>query len=309
MQVRRTFFEMDKPSPVPPNSRAVLGSAWRNGSKSVGKTVGSMPMPVSRISNRITTRLSSSYSWLQAKVTEPVGRFGTVSIGHKSRWNQTPLTRLGELDGIAEAVGEDLAQTEAVAEERPLVERLNVFDKLESLLLSDDAEKASVVERFCDQERARFERESVLFDFAQVEDRADQFQQSVGAPHCLLNQRALILAQPARVVQQEFADAEDAGDRGPDLVRDGRQELRLEAVCFARGVLRSGALLQRHLGFDELGHVRTDDDAARDGVGVRVDLRNRRVAAEGDELAGAVVVSCADADVRVRRLALTRQRW
>ena len=57
-----TFLQMVKPSPVPPNRRAVLESAWLKGLNSLLRTSSSMPIPVSSMVNR--TSIDSSFSLL-----------------------------------------------------------------------------------------------------------------------------------------------------------------------------------------------------------------------------------------------------
>ncbi len=48
---RASSREIDRPSPVPPNLRLVVPSAWRNASKMICWCSAAMPMPVSRTAN------------------------------------------------------------------------------------------------------------------------------------------------------------------------------------------------------------------------------------------------------------------
>ena len=66
-----TFLQIVKPSPVPPNRRAVLESAWLKGLNNLLRTSSSIPIPVSSTVNN--TSIDSSFSRLATtdSLTEP----------------------------------------------------------------------------------------------------------------------------------------------------------------------------------------------------------------------------------------------
>ena len=88
--------EIVRPSPVPPYLRVVELSACANGSKMALALLGGMPMPVSRTVNCSARRPSSG--WLLS-----------------ARRASDHFALLGELDGVADQVDEDLAQAARVA--------------------------------------------------------------------------------------------------------------------------------------------------------------------------------------------------
>lgn len=112
----------------------------------------------------------------------------TVQVGH---------TLSSKLDAVAERVDEDLTQSEPIAEQGTLVRLSEILDKLEALLLCDHGEEPRVHEGVGEREGRRLERELARFDFAHVEDGADEVKQDLAAAEGLFDEGALILAQSA----------------------------------------------------------------------------------------------------------------
>ena len=96
--------EMASPSPVPPCRRRTAASACSNSKNRNGSASAAMPMPVS--STVMAMRTSSDSG---APSPAPLVARATVT--------STPPA-VGELDGVADQVGEDLAQPNLVAQQR-----------------------------------------------------------------------------------------------------------------------------------------------------------------------------------------------
>ena len=91
-----SLAEIVRPSPVPPNRRVVEPSACSNGWKIVSSFSAGMPMPVSATEKRRTTLSSPSSS---------------------RSTDDDDFASLGELDGVADQVDQDLAQPAGVADQ------------------------------------------------------------------------------------------------------------------------------------------------------------------------------------------------
>ena len=105
------FVEIARPRPVPPYLRVVEPSAWMNGLKIAACCSCGTPMPVSDTLNRSTA----------STVCLRLGFDG-----------QHHLAVLGELDGVADEIRDDLAQAAGVAHQRGRHVGLDVADQFQS---------------------------------------------------------------------------------------------------------------------------------------------------------------------------------
>jgi hypothetical protein len=148
---------------------------------------------------------------------------------------------LGELDGVAGEVHEDLVQPRGIGVDRLGDRAAQAHLHAELLLERPRAEQRHDVGQDA-QRRARHavDRELARLDAREVEDVVDDREQMVTVPPHGQERRirALGAARARRLVDQLVGEPEDRRQRRPDLVAHVRQELRLGAVGRQRGVAR-----------------------------------------------------------------------
>ena len=157
---RTSVAEIVRPRPVPPNRRVVDPSAWRKASKIASCFSGGMPMPVS-----VT---------LKCSVVLPVAR-AIFPDGDED------VAALGELERVADQVGQDLLHPRRIADDAGRHLRVDVANELEPLLVRAQRERLERVgNRRARRERHRFELELARFDLREVENVVEDRQQRVG---------------------------------------------------------------------------------------------------------------------------------
>ena len=177
--------------------------------------------------------------------------------------------RVGELDGVADQVGEDLAQPHLVAQQQDRQSRIDRPGDVDALLVGlrrqqlDDALHA-----FADRQRRALQLQLVGLDLGEVEDLVDQREQR--ARRSLDGLGVGLLLRRQLGVAQQRGHAENAVHRRADLVAHRRQEARLGAVGRFRLQAR---LAQLGLGLAPLGDVAAEALHLRHGsVGRRHDM-------------------------------------
>jgi hypothetical protein len=151
------------------------------------------------------------------------------------------LAALGELDGVADQVHDDLAQASRIAD-HPLRHRQgDVGNELQLLLGGLNGEGLQrVAQGLAQLERQLLELEPPRLDLREVEDVVQQPQQ--GVRRALRHRQVLALLRIQRRAQQQVGHADHAVHRRPDLVAHVREEVALGHV----------GLLGRFLGHAQL---------------------------------------------------------
>ena len=178
------------------------------------------------------------------------------------------VTRLGELDGVADQIGDDLRQTDRVADDAGRRVRRDVAQELQALGVRAHAERLErVADGVGERKRHRFELQLPRLDLREVEDVVQNRQQRLGGRLDGVEAVGLIWCQLGVECQRRHAD--DAVHRRPDLVAHVRQELALRL----RGVLcRLLGLRQLELRGRPLGAVADDRrEPDRPAVGVAIE--------------------------------------
>ncbi len=204
MPTRR--WQMVSPNPVPPYLRVVEVSAWEKDSNSRPYCSAVRPMPVSRTLKRIS---------------DGVGVLAEQLGGHHD------FTDLGELDGVARQVDQDLPQPQRVADQGPRDPGVGPEEHLDPFFfLGLDGDQAGqVVQDLVEHERHRLHLQLAGLDLGKVEDVVDDPQQrSAGRPDLL--QVALLLGGQLGL-QGEVGHAEDGVHGGADLVAHVGQKVAL----------------------------------------------------------------------------------
>ena len=114
------FDEIVSPSPVPPKRRVVDPSAWLNASKIIERFSSGMPMPVS-----LTRKCSSA---------DPSSPASFANL-------EKHVAALGELERVADQVGQDLLQPRRIAQDFGRDAGIDVVEELQPLLLGLDGHR------------------------------------------------------------------------------------------------------------------------------------------------------------------------
>ena len=264
-----------RPRPVPPYFRVVEVSSCSKARKILSCLSRGMPMPVSRTVNR-----------------RPTSPSGAAVAGDFHAHDHLP--GVGELDGVADQVEQDLPQPAGVADQGVGHVRLHVADQLQPLLVGPHGQgPQGVADRRPQREVGRVQLQLAGLDLGEVEQVVDDAEQVVGRGLDRLEALPLVLGQ--RRVEGQLGHAEDGVHGGADLVADVGQELVLGPVRRLRRLLGLPQLLLGPLPLGDVpqdrplrsaptssaaGRPRTDD---RDGV---PSLRRYRVLEARTRLAG-----------------------
>ncbi len=220
-----------RPRPVPPYRRDVEVSACTNGWNTCRSICGAMPMPVSETSKRITTL--------------GIGGFRIHDANDD-------LTRLRELDRVADEVGQHLAHATGVAPDDAGDRPLDDGHELEALGLGRPGQEVDdVADDVADPEVDLLDLQLAGFDLREVEDVVDDRQQRLArVPHRL---RVVALAGVEIGLEQQVGHADDAVHRRADLVAHVGQEVGLQprglrGLVAGVGHRRFGAGLGRDVG-------------------------------------------------------------
>ena len=142
----------------------------------------------------------------------------------------TDLARVGELDGVAHQIEQDLTESARIADQRRRHVRRDAARQLQPLLVGPRREQLDAVfDGVAHGERHALERETAGFDLRDVEDVVDDRHQRLrrfpgGAQVLALTRRQLRL-------QREVGHADDGVHRCADLVAHVGQELALGHVA------------------------------------------------------------------------------
>ena len=154
------------------------------------------------------------------------------------------LPGVGELDGVAHQVEQDLPQPAGVADQGVGHLRLHVVDQLQPFRVGPHGQgPQGVTDRRPQREVGRVQLQLAGLDLGEVEQVVHEAEQVVGRG--LDRLEALPLVPRQRRVQHELGHAEDGVHGGADLVADVGQELVLGPVRRLRRLL---GLPQRLLG-------------------------------------------------------------
>jgi hypothetical protein len=193
---------------VPPYCRGVEELAWANGSKIAG-----------------VARRRDADPGVADLDLEP----GLVDADRGRRHPHRDRALGGELDRVRGQVGEHLAQLGGVADQ-PVADPGRELDReLETALGGPQRQRPQgLADQAARRERDLVELELAGLDLGEVEYVVDQLEQDPGRR----SRQPEMLAMLDRVVvaQRQVEHAEDAVQRGPDLVADVGQELGLGAV-------------------------------------------------------------------------------
>ncbi len=145
----------------------------------------------------------------------------------------------GELDGVADQVGEHLAQPAGVADQAQRQVGGEAADQLQALGLGARREQLDdVAHRQLDVEGDRLEGQLAGLDLGEVEDVVDHRQQGVAG---MLDGGGVIALFGIELgIQQQFRHAHHAVHRGADLMRHVGEELALRAVGLLGALLGLG---------------------------------------------------------------------
>src|SRR3989449_6340813 len=136
-----------------------------------------------------------------------------------------------EFHGIREQVQHDLPNLPLVGDDLPemLVDRQPQRDAVTSRALAHEGQAA--LERGRQVERARLELHAAGLDLREVEDVVDEREQMATRRHDVLKILFLFGVEFAEhPLEEDLREADDRVERGPQLVRHIRQELRLVAA-------------------------------------------------------------------------------
>ena len=212
---------MASPRPVPSWRRVEEPSTCANFSNTFCSFSAGMPMPVS------STR---TLSW-----TDAVDGLAADIDQH--------MALLGELDGIAEQVGDDLPEAAGIADDEGGQTRIDANDQFE--VLFGDArrnQRRHVLDRFGKPERRRIERQLAGIDLGEIEDVVDDGEQRIAGFDDDVGEG--LLARRQLGLGEQFGHAEHAVHRRADLVAHIGQE-------FGFGAVGGFGLEQRFGGFGE----------------------------------------------------------
>ena len=171
------------------------------------------------------------------------------------------LALLGELDGVAHQVEQDLPQPAGVADQGVGHVRLHVADQLQPLLVGPHGQRPQgVADRRPQREVGRVQLQLAGLDLGEVEQVVDDAEQAVGRRLDRLQALPLVLGQ--RRVEDQLGHAEDGVHGGADLVADVGQELVLGPVGRLRRLLGLPQLLLGLLPVGDVARERPDELAA-----------------------------------------------
>ncbi len=166
-----------------------------------------------------------------------VGRRGVLVDRHRHHY----LALFSELDGVAEQVGEDLAQAGHVSDDRLRRSRSDQVGQIQPLFARLRRQQVEgALDALAQVERLVLEIEPVGLDLGEIQDVVDDRQQRLGAVANGLGEFALFGVQGG--VQQQAGHADDGVHGGANLVAHGRQE---GALCLVGGHRRGLRLLGR----------------------------------------------------------------
>ena len=168
--------------------------------------------------------LAESYAGIMHRKVEQQAIAAT--LGEADLEADIPL--LGELDGIAHVVDQDLAESQFVTDQLIGNIRRYVDDELQSLLVGlFGGQIDQVIEQIIEGEGLRIERQLAGLNLGKVEDIVDDAEQMT--PRALdLVDKSLLAAIQRRFLQQ-VGQAEDGVERGSDLVAHVGQEVGFDA--------------------------------------------------------------------------------
>ncbi len=208
---------------MPPYLRVVEVSAWAKALKSFCCWSGAIPMPVS----------------LTAKCRHDLLLRPRLHVDPEHH-----LSPLGELDGVADQVDEDLAQAAGVAREGIGHVGRDVVGELQPFLVGAQGERGhGVVQGIAEVEVDEIQVELAGLDLGEVEDVVDHGQQVIGRE--LHHPEVLALLGGELGVESQLGHADDAVHGRADLVAHVGQELALGAGGRLGGLL---GLAHRGLG-------------------------------------------------------------
>jgi hypothetical protein len=151
------------------------------------------------------------------------------------------LALIGELYGVADQVGEDLAEARGVAEHCVRHVHAHVADQLQVLLLR--AQRHGLergLDAAAQRELDHVQVQAARLDPGEVEDVVDHRQQQVAGG---LHQRQVLTLLVVQLgLEQQLGHAEHAVHRRPDLVAHVGHELRLEPRVLERRLARADQL-------------------------------------------------------------------
>ena len=156
---------------------------------------------------------------------------GVLVFGHDPHADRALM---GELDGIADQVGEDLLEPHGVAAQAQRGVTVDDAHQLQALVMGAGGEHGqSVIDQVAQVEREVFQNQLAGLDLGEVQDLVDDRQQVVGG---FLDGRQVFLLAAAHLgALQQTAEAEDAIQRGAQLVAHVGEEFGLDAAGFLGG--------------------------------------------------------------------------
>ncbi len=153
------------------------------------------------------------------------------------------LAALGELDGVADEVEDDLSEPARVADDGVGDVGRDVADQLEVFLVRAQGQRLHrALEVLAQTERRVLQIELAGFDLREVENVVQERQQRVGRRLRELEILALLAGEIG--LERELGRAEHAVHRRPDLVTHVGEELRLEPRRFERRFARLDELAE-----------------------------------------------------------------
>ena len=183
---------------------------------------------------------------------------------------QDDAAGFGKLDGIAQQVDQYLPDAAGIAVQPRRQCGVEMAAQVQALAVGLVAEQGQGgVDDFLQVEVAVVHFEAPGFEAGEIQDVVDQFQQVLRGVPGQSEQFALGRFQPTLLEHVEGAD--DAVQRGPDFVADGRGKIRLQPGKAERAVARGAqfefALLERrHHAVEGLGHFGNVARAGRLGA-------------------------------------------
>ncbi len=202
------LFTMARPRPAPPYSRVVEPSTWKKTSKTRARCSGAMPMPV-----------SAHRAWPPGRPSRVSPRTVTAPPGGR------------ELHRVGAEVHQALAELVAVGGEAGQLARLRRLTSSPFLRASGSSVATASRMSMSDVHLGEHQPDPPGLDLGDVEDGGDELEQVLA----LLHDDAEVLAllggeRAAQPLQHHLGVADDAGERGAQLVAHGGEEVRLEPV-------------------------------------------------------------------------------
>ena len=150
---------MLRPSPVPPYRRVVELSAWANASKICSLLVGRDADP---------------------GIGDVEGDKGRARLGFDRPRRESDLAFFGELDRVADQVGQDLTQPAGIADQRRRQARRDRAGQLQPLAIGDVGEGLGHLFDEVAQIEGLLELDLAGLDLRNVEDAVDDPEQCLG---------------------------------------------------------------------------------------------------------------------------------